>query len=270
MRRAMPLEPYRTLWRHRALIGRLAGREIAARWRGSILGPLWAVAVPLLLLSVYTFVFATVLKTRWPMPEGVSAPFSLILFSGLVVFQLFAETVNASPSLIRGNPVFVKQVVFPLEILPAVSLVVALFNAGVSALVLAAGYLLLHGIPPASAAWIPLVVLPVPFLTLGLAWLLASIGTFLRDAVQAAAILTTVTMFLSPIFYSLESVPELYRKLLWANPLTPVFVQLRGALFLGHGPDWIALGVCLLVSVAVFHAGFRFFRASQHAFADVV
>lgn len=270
MRPAWIVEPFSSLWSNRSLIARLAGREISARWRGSVLGPIWAIAAPLLLLSVYTFVFATVLKTRWPMPEGTSAPFSLILFSGLVVFQLFAETINASPSLIRSNPVYVKQVVFPLEILPATTLAVALFNAGVSAVVLAVGYLILHGRPPLSVLWLPVVLLPVPLLALGLAWFLASLGTFLRDTVQIAAILTTVLMFLSPIFYSIDAVPEAYRTLIWSNPLSVVLVQARDALFHGRGPALLPYAISLGLAFVAFVLGFRFFRATKDAFADVV
>ncbi len=262
----------RSLWNHRALIARLSRRDISARWRGSFLGPLWAVAMPLFLLAVYSFVFSTILKGRWaPAAEGQPAPpFAIVLFTGLILFQLFSETINASPGIVRTNATFVKQVVFPLEILPVVAFVGALFQTLVSALVLAAGYVILWGLPPASSLWLPLAILPLPFLTLGLAWLLAAIGAFVRDTAQVAALLTTILMFLCPIFYPLDAVPQAYRFLVLWNPLSVVVSGARAALFGGPAPGLAEIAISTAVSLVFFELGYRFFCRTKEAFIDAV
>ncbi|MDZ4829026.1 MAG: ABC transporter permease [Phycisphaerae bacterium] len=264
------VDAVRTLWTHRFLAFRLAERDISSRWRGSLLGPLWGIASPLLLLAVYSFVFGLIFKSRWPSVGDRSPPFALVLFSGLILFQLFSETVNAAPGVVRGNASFVKQIVFPLEILPFVGLLVAMFNAGVSSLVLLAGYLILFGIPPLTVLWLPVIALPLPFFALGVAWFLAALGTFVRDTVQITALLTTILMFMSPVFYSLDGVPESYRAVVRWNPLTTIINDGRAALFFDVAPSPWPLVLATLGSLAAFELGFRFFRHMKDGFADVV
>jgi lipopolysaccharide transport system permease protein len=268
----LPLvDPCRTLWKDRFLVARLARRDIHARWRGSALGPLWAVGVPLALLGVYTFVFSTVLGGRWDSAGSEAAPpFALVLFAGLVVFQIFAETVQPAAGLIRANAVLVKQVVFPLEILPAVGLVVALFHAAMSMVVFAAVYLLLVGVPPARVAMLPLAMLPIPFLAVGVAWFVAGLGAYLRDTMQIVPVLVMMVMFLCPVFYPVEAVPEGWRFVVLANPLSVSVGAARAALFDAPMPsigEWV---VAFALALAVFDLGFRFFRRVRTGFADVV
>jgi len=263
-------DAFATPWRHRHLIARLARREIAARYRGSLLGPVWAVAMPLCMVGVYAFAFATVFQSRIAPPNGRDVPFVLLLFIGLLLFQLFAEVVQASPGIVRANPAYVKQVIFPLEILPIISFVVALFNTSLTMLVLLVFHLFMIGLPSPGGLWIPLIALPLAFLAIGLGWMFAALGPFLRDMTQVAALLCTALMFLSPIFYSLESVPARLRWIIALNPLTTVVVQSRDALFAGQVPEWGPLGLCLGASLAVFVGGFWIFRSARPAFADVM
>jgi lipopolysaccharide transport system permease protein len=262
--------PLQSLWHHRALAYRLAARDVAARWKGSYLGPLWTILTPLFLLGVYTFVFGTVLKGRWPASDGTQPPFALVLLSGLVLVQLFGETVNVASGVIRGNVSFVKQVLFPLEILPFVSFLVALFHAAMTGALLLVFYAALYRPPPLAAAWLPLLLLPVPLVTLGVAWFVAALGAYMRDTAQLTAVFVSVMMFLSPVFYAIESVPERLRFLIAWNPLTPVIVGVRSVLFDSTLPPMLPWFVALAVSAAVFHLGFLFFRRTREGFADVI
>src|SRR5262245_33617864 len=169
------------IWRHRGLLRTLVKREVLLRYRGSILGLVWSFFNPLLMLGVYTFFFRVILKARWPAASDSKTEFALILFAGLLVFNLFSECVSLAPGVVLSNANYVKKVVFPLEILPLVSLGTALFHTIISTLVWLAFYLVFLGIPPATTILFPLVLFPFVLFLMGLSWLLASIGVYLRD-----------------------------------------------------------------------------------------
>ena len=229
----------RSLWHNRRLIAQMTRREVVGRYQGSILGLAWSFFNPLLMLTAYTFVFSVVFKARWGQGDGESrAQFAVILFVGMIVHGLFAEVINRAPSLIVGNANYVKKVVFPLEILPAVSLGAALFHAVASLVVLLAAVAILTGPPNWTAALIPLVLLPLAIFSLGLAWLLAALGVFLRDVGHAVGIVTSLMLFLSPVFFPVSALPEAYRPLLLANPLTFIIEQARMVLIFKTQPDW--------------------------------
>ena len=265
-----PKEMVVSLWRNRSLIKALTQREVVGRYRGSVLGILWSFFNPVFMLLVYTFVFSVVFKARWSGGSDSKTEFALILFAGLIVFNLFAECFNRAPSLILANVNYVKKVVFPLEILPWVALGSALFHALVSLGVWLIAYLILFGVPHATVLLLPLVILPLILLIMGLTWGLASLGVYLRDVSQFISICTTVLMFLSPIFFPASALPEAYRHLLLFNPLTPVIEQAREVLFWGKGPDMIILTAYLLSSALVAWAGFAWFQKTRKGFADVL
>ena len=267
-----PVAMLRNIWRHRTLIGRLSQRELAARYRGSMLGMVWAVLTPLLLLAVYTFVFRVVFKARWSMgsEEGGNGEFALLLFSGLILFNIFAECINRAPGLMLENISYIKKVVFPLEIIPVVVLLGALVNAGISFIVLAAFYGPVFGWPPLTAVLLPAMVLPLALLSLGLSWFLASAGVFLRDIRQFIGVAVTMLMFLSPIFYPASALPEDLRLLTLLNPLTPALEQARGVLFWGQLPDAGLWLLSLAYGLAAAWLGYAWFVKTRKGFADVV
>ena len=267
---ASPAEMVSSFWRNRSLLKILVQREVVGRYRGSMMGILWSFFNPVLLLAVYTFVFSVVFKARWNGGSDSKAEFALILFAGLIVFNLFAECVNKAPALILINVNYVKKVVFPLEILPWVPLGSALFHAAISLGVWLLVYLAVYGMPPATALLLPLVMLPLPLLIAGLCWLLAALSVYLRDIAQFVGILTTVLMFLSPIFYPPAALPEDYRHLLLLNPLTTAIQQVRDVLFWGKLPDPAALAWYLLGSAAIAWGGFAWFQKTRKGFADVL
>ena len=198
---ATPREIVASLWRNRSLVKASIKRDVVGRYRGSFMGILWSFFNPLFMLIVYTFVFSVIFKARWSAGSDSKTEFALVLFSGLIVFNLFAECINRAPGLIVGNQNYVKKVVFPLEILPWVGLGAALFHGAMSLGVWLVAYLIFFGLPHATILYLPLILLPFGLFIMGLSWALASLGVYLRDVGQFIGILTTVLMFLSPIFY---------------------------------------------------------------------
>jgi lipopolysaccharide transport system permease protein len=263
-----------SIWRHRQLLVQMTKREVAGRYRGSALGLAWSFLNPLLMLTVYTFVFSVVFKARWGTPgsgqEGGRALFAVVLFAGMIVHGLFAEVLNRSPALIVGNVNFVKKVVFPLEILPVIAMGAALFHSFVSLIVLLLVYMILHGAPPWTAIFAPVVIFPLVIFTLGIGWFLASLGVFVRDVGQTTGIITTIMMFLSPVFFPISSLPEAFRPWIMLNPLTFIIEQMRAVLIWGQLPDWPLLGAYALVALFFAWLGFAWFQKTRKGFADVL
>lgn len=262
---------FTSLWRNRQLIWQLTRREVIGRYRGSIIGLAWSFLNPVLMLLVYTFVFSVVFNARWGISTDESrTDFAIILFAGMIVFSLFAEIVNRAPALIVANINYVKKVVFPLEILSWVSVGAILFHSLVSLLVLLLAQLVIHGSLPWTIIFFPLVLLPLVFTSLGMAWFLASIGVYIRDIGQVTGVLTTVLMFLSSVFYPISNLPEAYQAWLRLNPLVLIITESRKVLIFGYPPDWLTLGISLLLGLGIAAAGFWWFQKTRRGFADVL
>lgn len=265
-----PNEIIGSLWRNRRLVKSLIQREVLGRYRGSIMGILWSFITPILMLTIYTFVFSVIFKARWSSESNSMAEFGMVLFAGLIMFNIFAECVGKAPTLILTNTNYVKKVVFPLDILPWVSLGSALFHAIISLGVWLVAYLIFFGVPHVTVLLLPLVVLPLVFVIMGICWGLASLGVYLRDVGQFVGLLISVVMFLSPIFYPASALPQEYRWLLMLNPLTSVIEGARDVLFWGVVPDLAFLGFYLLVSLIFAWLGFVWFQKARKGFADVL
>jgi lipopolysaccharide transport system permease protein len=237
-----------------------------------MLGILWSLLTPLFMLGVYTLVFGTVLKTRWAGAgdSTSTAEYAVILFAGLIVYQLFAEVINRAPGLILANQNYVKKVVFPLEVLVPVALGSALFHAAVSFGVLLAFVLVIHGGIPWTALLLPFVLAPYCLLILGLAWFLASLGTYLRDIGQFLGTVVTALMFLSPIFFPLSALPAWLQPWLALNPIALPVTQARDVLIFGKLPDLAALALYSLAAAAIAWFGYAWFAKTRKGFADVL
>ena len=262
----------RSLWRNRQLIGQMSWREVMGRYKGSAMGLAWSFFNPVFMLTVYTFVFSEIFKSRW---SGVGnddskTQFALVLFVGMIVLSLFSEVLNRAPGLILSNVNYVKKVIFPLEILPVIAIGAALFHSLISLGVLLAAFTFFNGYLYWTVIFIPLVMLPLIILTTGLAWMLASLGVFLRDVGQTIGIITTVLMFLSPVFYPVTAVPERFRPFIMANPLTFIIEQAREVLIWGHMPNWLGLSIYTLAATLVAWAGYAWFQKTRKGFADVL
>lgn len=259
------------LWRYRELAMSLARRDVAGRYKGSFLGLAWSFFIPVIMLTIYTFVFTVVFKAKWGVShDGGQGAFALQMFTGMIVHGLIAEVLTRSPTLILAHTNYVKKVVFPLAVLPLVPIGSALFHAGISLIVLLLGELVITGQIPLTVWMAPIVLLPFVVLVAGVGWLLASLGVFLRDIGQTTALLTTVLLFLSPVFYPLSALPESLRPFIQANPLTFIIEQMRQVLLAGTQPDWAGLLLYLLVALLVAWGGYAWFQKTRKGFADVL
>jgi lipopolysaccharide transport system permease protein len=262
---------FAALVRHHDLIWQMTKREVVGRYRGSFLGVAWSLFNPLLMLGVYTFVFSGVFKSTWRngTAEGTT-DFAVVLFAGLLIHGLFAECVNRAPGLVLANPNYVKKVVFPLEILPWVTMGSALFHTSASLCVLLCGLAVGSIGIPSTIILFPLVIAPFVLFTMGVSWFLAATGVYLRDLGHAVGVATTIMLFLSPVFYSASSIPPRYAWLLQINPLTFIIEQSREVLVWGRLPNWTGLLGYSVASVIVAQLGFRWFQKARRGFADVL
>jgi len=261
----------RSLQQHNTLWWRLTQREVIGRYRGSILGWSWSLLNPLLMLGVYTFVFSTVFKARWPdLQQSGSLGFAINLFTGLIVFNLFSECVSRAPTLVLSQPSYVKKVIFPLEVLSAVAVGASAFHACTSLVVLAGFELIATGSIPATALWLPLVWLPLALGCLGLCWLLSALGVFLRDLPQLVSVSLSVLMFLSAVFYPISALPSRWQPLLLANPLVLVIEQTRRVLVRGEHPSLTYVAGGIAIGLVSCELCFRLFQKARRGFADVI
>jgi lipopolysaccharide transport system permease protein len=223
------------------------------------------------MLAVYTFVFSQVFKARWGSLENESPlGFSINLFAGLIVFNLFAECANRAPTLILSNPSYVKKVVFPLEILAGVSVGSAGFHALTSLIVLAIFKLIAFQGLPFTFAWLPLVWLPLVLGCLAITWVIAALGVFLRDIGQLVGVIVSMLMFLSPVFFPVSALPARWQPVLTLNPLAQVIEQTRQVVIAGEHPQATYLIAGTLVAGLACELSFRLFQKTKRAFADVM
>jgi len=266
-----PIEMVASFWRNRALIAALTKREILGRYRGSSLGLFWSLFNPILMLAVYTFVFSVVFNAKWGVSEsGSKTEYALVLFAGLIVFNVFSECVGRAPGLILSNVNYVKKVVFPLEVLPWVSMGAALFHGVISILVWLVFYCVFFGVPHLTVLIFPVVMLPLLMFSVGLSWALASLGVYLRDISQVIGVVITMLMFLSGIFYSVSSLPVDYQQLMHLNPLVPIIEQARAVLVWGNEPNYLLLLSYMAGALSFAWLGFAWFQKTRKGFGDVL
>ncbi|WP_084454984.1 ABC transporter permease [Comamonas composti] len=260
----------KAVWCNRQLIFRMTRREISGRYRGSLVGIFWSLLNPLFMLAIYTFVFSVIFKARWGVEEAGRGEFAIVLFAGLIVYGFFAEVINKAPQLILGNVNYVKKVVFPLEVLPVVHLLVACFQVFVSLCVLLVAQFVVNKSLSWTVLLFPVVMTPLLVLTQGLAWIIASLGVFIRDIGQVMTLLTSVLLFMSPVFFPLKSLPENFQPWMQANPLTFIIEQVRGVLVFGEMPNIWGLFLYFLISLLFSLIGFKWFQKTRKGFADVL
>ena len=264
-------EVFASFFRNRKLIFQMAQREVLGRYRGSVIGLAWSFFNPLLMLGVYTFFFSFVFKARWGVAQdGGHTDFAVVLFVGLIVHGLFAECINRAPMLINSNVSFVKKVIFPLEIFPWIVMGSAVFHAAISVLVLLGLQLILTGTLSWTILLVPLIFAPLILVTLGFTWFFAATGVYVRDIGQVSGLITSVLLFVSPVFYPISVLPPPIRSLVMLNPLTLIIEESRKVLLFGETPNWIGLAIYTLVAVAIAWLGFWWFQKTRKGFADVL
>lgn len=260
----------RNLWRHRALIRQFAWRGVELRHKGSFLGMIWAFLNPLLVLAVYAFVFVCVFDSHFGSSAKESRwDYAIAIFLGLSLIQLFLETLSVAPTVIVSNPNYVKKVVFPLEVLPISALGASLFHCVVSLGLVLLAIQFLGGGLSASVLWLPVVLLPVLLLSSGAAWLMASLGVFIRDLSFVTQFLSLVLMFLSAVFYPASRIPEAF-SVLRLNPLLIALESSRNAVLWHQAPQFTQLAYLYTVGAMGCLSGHFLFAKLKPAFADVI
>ncbi|MCX4028848.1 ABC transporter permease [Endozoicomonas sp. SM1973] len=254
------------------LVSQTTKRDIISRYRGSIAGVTWAFFYPVILLAVYTVVFSVIFKARW-IPGNIDESkidFALILFIGMIYFNFFSESINRSPLIINSNVNFVKKVVFPIELLPINIILSAFFHLLISIFVWGGAMLFFKGSIPITTIYLPLVLLPFLLFMTGLSFMLSAVGVYLKDMSQLTGVISTMMMFLSPIFFSLETVPDQLKWFMKINPLTYFIEESRTLMFFGEKPD---LKLCLIywvLGIVALQIGYFFFQKTRKGFADVI
>ncbi|GMQ82649.1 MAG: ABC transporter permease [Rhodothermia bacterium] len=264
-----PVTIFRTLWANRLVVYRMVAREVSGRYRGSLLGFSWLVLTPILMLSVYTFIFSVVFEARWNVGVDRPGEFALILFAGLIVFQFFAECVSRAPNLLMENVAYIKKVVFPLECLAWVAIGTACFNLLVSTAVLLVAYAILIGVPPVGSLLLPIIFLPLVLTSLGLVWLLSALGIYFRDLRQIVNILVPILMFASPIFYPVSALPEKFQPYIYLNPLTTIIEGVRTVLAMSGRFGVVEFIASVVIGWLTAWFSLAIFMAVRRGFADV-
>lgn len=262
--------PFAALIRHKSLAWELSKRDVLGRYRGASFGLAWSVISPFLMLGVYAFAFGTVMKSRWPHQAGGDHSYAVILFVGLIVHGFVAECLIRSPTLVVGNPNFVKRVVFPLDVLPWPMVFSTLFHTLVSAIVLAMLMLVLEHHLHATFILLPLIFVPLVLLIMGVSWFLASFAVYFRDISQVMPVVTTALLFLSSAIVPISILPHSLQILFRLNPLTFFIDEARLVVLVGSQPNWWALGLVGLIGFVVAWLGHAWFVATQRGFADVL
>ena len=262
--------PFAPITRYRNLTYAMTQRDVLGRYRGASFGLLWSLVSPFLMLIIYTLAFGYILKARWPGHAGDTSEFALILYLGLIVHGMFAECLTRSPQLIVQNANLVTRVVFPLPVLPWSIVLSAAFHMLANTLIYIALSFLIRGFVPLQAFLLPLVWLPLLVLGLGVSLALSAAGVFLRDINQVMGVLATAMLFLSSAIVPIDSVPEGYRWIFEANPLTFIIDQCRNVAFFGVPPDIGGLALYLAGAMAVLVLANRAFNKASSGFADVL
>jgi lipopolysaccharide transport system permease protein len=265
-----PFVLFTGVWHHRQLLRRLIERDVATRFRGSVLGKVWVVLPVLTMLALYTFVFGVIFQPRWPGATQRPSDVALYYFAGLIVFDFFMECINRAPTLMLAHVTYIKKILFPVELLAWMVVGGAALRFAIGCVLLIVLYTALNGTPPATAMAVPLLVLPLALFAIGSVWFLSAIGVFLRDAGQVVIAITPVIMFLSPIFFPIDAIPEQFRAFFYANPLTLALENVRAALFVGSVQISLGFAAYCLCALAFAQLGYHCFRRLRPSFADVV
>jgi len=251
------------------LIYSFARRDLVGRYKGSALGIAWAVLTPVVMIAIFTFIFAGIFGARFGASNS-HWDYALYLFCGLLPWSMFQESVQQSANTIVAHANLVKRVVFPLETLPAAQAFAALGNQLFATVALLIAIAVIRQNLQLTALWLPLLLIPQLLFALGAAWLIASLGVFLRDIAQGITLLLMAWMYLTPIIYPESIVPPRFRWFIGVNPFTPLVRSYRNIFLDGLAPDWRGLAYFTAVALVVFVFGYWWFARTRKNFADVI
>ncbi|MGC6655340.1 MULTISPECIES: ABC transporter permease [Pantoea] len=257
-----------TLFKNSGLVFNLTKRDIESRYRGTSLGIVWSLLNPVIMLSIYSFIFGFVFKAKW----GVTTTenYSLIMFAGLLTHGFMAECIGKATGIYVNNISYVKKVLFPLETLCWVTVLGSLFQFLMGCLVFAIFCVILHQPVTITVLLVPLVMLPLVFLAYSVSLFLSSLGVYVRDMGQIVSVIIALMLFMSPIFYPVSSVPEKYRMFIYLNPLTFIVESLRDVVIYGKMFSFQGYSIYWLVCLIVHGLAVMWFNKVKRGFADVL
>lgn len=267
--KAVSLSGLSGLWQHRNLMLMMVKRDSLGKYKGSLLGALWPLINPLGHLILYTFLFCIVLKVRLGTDDSMGN-FALYLMSGLLPWGAFSEALSRASTVILEYPNLVKRVVFPLSILPLVTVLSPLTTEAMAFSMLTVGVVLVTHKLHATLIFLPLLVASQVMLTAGLAWMLASLGVYIRDIKHMMALALAAWMYGTPIVYPASKLPAEFQFLIWLNPMAGLVIDYRRVLLEGLPPDWPHYFAYTALAVVVCFLGFSFFEKTKKSFADVM
>ncbi len=266
-----PIVMARSLMANSFVLRTLVRNEILTRYSNTMLGVVWSLINPLMMIVIYSFVFGIVFEVRFGQAPGqTEMPYAVVLFSGLLLHVFLSDTLMRAQSVVLDNTNYVKRVIFPLEILPVATLIANLVHAVVAAAVLILVILILGFPIPATALLLPVVWAPLMLVTLGMAMVVASLGVFVRDIGQVLGFLMTILMFGSSILFPIDRLPVSIQPWLLLNPLTIIVNESRNVLLWGSMPNWVVLAKYTLVAGAAAWIGCWWFLRTRRGFADVM
>ena len=256
---------------NREIILAILRRELASRFTGSAGGWLWAVAAPLFAIAVYTFAFTTKLQMTFVGEQG-QAPiaYALFIFAGLIVFNFFSEMAYRSPMLLHEYAHFIKQTIFPSDMLAVISTLRAAAYTGIGAIVMLICIAAVKGGLPWTVILMPLLFLPLAAFLMGLSWFLCAIGAFTRDAGYLMINIVPLFMFMTPVFFTHTSRPPPWDILLYLNALTAYVEVMRDLVLTGVLPNPLVILWMLATSIFTFYFGYWFFDRYRNVIVDVI
>jgi len=264
-------KPFRQMQNHQELIQAVLRRELKARFQGSVGGWFWAVVAPLVAIAVYTFAFTTNLQL--PLADtlgGHRVAYALFIFSGIVVFNFFSEMAYRSPMLLHEYAHYIRQTIFPSDMLAVIAMLRATAYTIISVGVMLLFQLLVTGHLHWTALLIPIIFPPLMAFLVGMAWFLCAVGAFTRDAGYLMINIVPLFMFATPVFYPHDSLASPFNLLIYANALTGYIEVTRDIVLLGRLPDPLVYGWILLTSVTTFYFGYWFFDRYRNVIVDVL
>lgn len=263
-------QPFTSSWHHRDLIAAILRRELRERFSGSMAGWVWALTAPIISLVTYTIVFGG----RAQLPNNAEShsamDYALFVFGGLVAFNFFTEMAYRAPSLLHEYAHYIKQTMFPAEMLPIISTLRAATYATIGLVLMLLTQLIFTGFLHWTVLLMPLWYIPFLAFLIGITWLLSAMGAFTRDTAYLMMTIAPVLMFATPVFFSHETLSPTVKLLMYGNILTGFIEIIRDLVVFGKIPNPLVVAWTLFISMLAFWFGYWFFRRQQDTIADVI
>jgi lipopolysaccharide transport system permease protein len=260
----------------RELTANLVRRDLKVRHRGSLLGMLWSLTTPMLVVSLYYVVFRYILRVApaadVARPDGHDVPFAVYFFCGLTLWNLFSTSLLTGAGSVTGSGYLLRKVYFPRAILPLSAVLAALVTFAFEFAVLLVVSLITVGPPSFHILWVPVIVAEAALMAYGFTLLLSAVTVFLRDVAHFIGVFMQMWFWGTPVIYSLQYVgdhPGLVR-LLKVNPVTGMVVSFRNVVLLNHPPEFRLLAYSGVFAVVIAAFGGWIFHRWQRLFSEIV